>query len=360
MADKKKRIGVFTSGGDCAGLNMAITAVVKAGIEKHGWEMVGICDGQEGLMAEAPSIALDRRYPFDDVIRQGGSFLGAFNRSNNNTEYLGEVEMIRSLTARFVEGVRKLKLDGLIGTGGNGGLLFISQFAKAAGLPFVGIPKTVDNDVPHTDVCLGFDSAVNVCMGAMDNIYWTAKSHRRAIITEVMGRDTGHLAMHAGVAAAVDIVLVPEIPYTIKGILAKIEDIRRNEGKRHFLIITAEGAGAENGKRLKAHAKHGGVAQYIEENLVAAGIKCRSNELGYMQRGSVPTSYDRNLAAIFGAYAVDVFASGARSAMVARRNGRLASVDLGKYDKARTRYLSAKSDIVKAAQGLGIYIGNIK
>ena len=359
MPLKKKRIGVFTSGGDCAGLNMAIAAVAKAGIEKHGWEMVGVCDGQDGLMAEAPSFVMGLDFPFDDILRQGGSFLGAFNRSNNKTAYLGELEMIRSLKDKFAKGVKKLKLDGLIGTGGNGGLLYVNQFARAAGIPFVGIPKTVDNDVPHTDVCIGFDSAVNVCMNAIDNIYWTAKSHRRAIITEVMGRDTGHLAMHSGVAAKVDVILTPEIPYTIKGVLARIERVRKFEDKQHFLIVVAEGAGAEKGKKLD-HARHGGVAEYVESKLVEAGIKCRSNELGYMQRGSVPSSYDRNLAAVFGAYAVEAFASGARAAMVARRNGKLAVVDLSKINRAETRYLDPKSDIVRAAVGLGIYIGELK
>ena len=359
MSKKKKRIGVFTSGGDCAGLNMAITAVVKAGMENHGWEMVGVCDGQDGLMAEAPHFTFTSDYPFDDVIRQGGSFLGAFNRSNNKIEYLGELEMIRSMTERFVKGVKKLRLDGLIGTGGNGGLLFLNRFATAANLPFVGIPKTVDNDVPRTDFCLGFDSAVNACMNAIDSIYWTAKSHRRAIITEVMGRDTGHLAMHSGVAAKVDAILIPELPYTIKGVLKRIEQAKRHEGKKHFLIVVAEGAGAEKGSPLK-DSRHGGVAQYIEEKLVAEGIKCRSNDLGYMQRGSMPTAFDRNLAAEFGTFAVDVFASGSRAVMVAKRNGKLVTVDLSKYNRAETRYLDTKSDIVQAAQGLGIYIGEVK
>jgi 6-phosphofructokinase 1 len=165
--------------------------------------------------------------------------------------------------------------------------------------------------------------------------------------------------MHSGVADKVDAILTPEIPYTIKGVLARIERAKKFEGKRHFLIVVSEGAGAEKGASFDT-AKYKNAAEYVEAKLVEAGIKCRSNELGYMQRGSVPTAYDRNLAAIFGNAAVEAFAAGAASAMVARKNGRLAVVDLAKFNKAATRYLDPKSDLVNAARGLGIYVGEMR
>ncbi|MDR2098644.1 MAG: ATP-dependent 6-phosphofructokinase [Rickettsiales bacterium] len=360
MAGKKKRVGVFTSGGDCAGLNMAVMAVVKRAITGYGWEIIGIEDGQDGLTGASSNFRMGLKMPFGDLIRQGGSFLGAFSRANYKDKYVGELETRRMITADVAKGIKRLKLDAIIATGGNGTMLFASGFARAAGVAFMGIPKTIDNDTPGSDISIGCNSAVGVCTDALDNIYWTAKSHRRAIVTEVMGRDTGHLALAAGVSSNADAILVPEIPYTIDGVVKKLKSVRKTEGREHFLIVAAEGAGAEKGEKLDAQ-HYGNVAKYVELKLDKAGFTVRSNQLGHIQRGSLPSAFDRQLASMLSTFAVDTLASGRhKCAMVGMRDGKFVVNDLSHFDKAATRFLSTKSKIVRTACDLGIYIGEHK
>jgi 6-phosphofructokinase 1 len=360
MAVKKKRVGVLTSGGDCAGLNMAIMAVTKRAILGYGWEMIGIEDGQDGLVGSSGNLKLDLKIPFGELIRQGGSFLGSFSRSNYSGEYLGELASLRFCMDDVAKGIRKMKLDALIATGGNGTMLFVSGFAKAADVPFMGIPKTIDNDTPGSDISIGFNSAVSACTEALDSIFWTAKSHRRAIVTEVMGRDTGHLAMASGVSANADVILVPEIPYTLDGIVRKLSDARKAEGREYFLLVVAEGAGAEKGEKLVAR-HYGNVASYIEAKLADRGFHVRAGSLGYIQRGSVPTSFDRQLACMFSCHAVDMLAKGKyKYAMVGMMDGKFVLNDLSKFNKEKTRFLDTKSKIVSAARNLGIYIGECR
>ncbi|MDR1008630.1 MAG: ATP-dependent 6-phosphofructokinase [Rickettsiales bacterium] len=356
MSAKKIRIGLFTSGGDCAGLNYALMAITRRAILEYGWEVVGILNGNEGLdKGEAVILGLD--YPWGETIRQGGSFLGAFSRANNKFRYRGEQDAIGREKADAVRGIKELGLDALIGTGGNGSMLFWSNFATAAKIPFIGIPKTIDNDTPGTDYAIGFSSAVELCSQMIDNIFWTAKSHRRAIAVEVMGRDTGHLAMHSGVAGDADIILTPEIPYTLDGIMEKVGHVRKKEKREYFVIVVSEGAGAEKGQKLDT-SKYLNSADYIAKFLDSHNILARATSLGHIQRGSIPNAEDRQLAARLGTYAVDTLASGESLAMVGTINGRLKTTSL-KGMKETTKFLDPKSEIVRAARDMGIYVGEL-
>jgi 6-phosphofructokinase 1 len=294
-------------------------------------------------------------------VRQGSTFLGSFARSNNRAKYVNERQMMEHNLKAGVKGIRSMKLDGIIVTGGNGALYFVGNSCKAAGIKFVGIPKTIDNDTPGTDVSLGFSSAVDVAVGAIDNAYWTSKGHRRAMVIELMGRDAGHLAMAAGVASAADAILVPEIKYSIRGLVSHLRKVAKAEKRDHFLVVVSEGAGREKGFDRGA-GKPGLVARYIETELSNAGFSVRSDVLGHIQRGSMPNGEDRMLAQKLGAAAVETFLeSKAQLNMVAIIGGRVRPVELGDLDmrEDRVSFLDANSDIVSAAKRLGIYIGDI-
>ena len=214
-----KKIGVLTSGGDCSGLNAVIASVVKSAQNK-GWEVYGIHDGTEGLTETPLSYEKLTVHNFCDTPwpRISGSYLGSLNKGV-------KMESQAEMSKRFGEGVKALGLDAVVVVGGDGSMNIVSNYCKNAGVKMVGIPKTMDNDTPLTQYSVGFDSACQVCMEAVDSLNNTARSHHRALILEVMGRDAGHLAMHSAIAGFADICLVPEIPYTLEGIVNKLEEV---------------------------------------------------------------------------------------------------------------------------------------
>lgn len=354
----KKRIGVFTGGGDCAGLNAAIMAVVKRGIAQ-GWEMLGVHAQHDGFVGKAPVEKLTLALPWGERIRQGGTFLGAYSNANWRPEFKGlsEDEALAAAKAEVVAGMKRLKFDGLIGTGGNGSIYFSCVQAREAGLPFVGIPKTIDNDTAGTDLSIGFNSAIEECTRAIDNIYWTAAAHRRVMIVEVMGRHAGHLALHAGLASGADAILIPEIPYTVEGIIKRIEAARKAEKREHFIVVCAEGAVPKG-----AEVKPGGVAGYIEARLAEKKYHVRSMSLGHIQRDGNPLGADRVLAQRFGVKAVDVMAEMLERGeklqkMVALRGRKIEAFPLSFKHGEETQLVDAKGDRVKTARELGIYMG---
>lgn len=365
---KKKRIAILTGGGDCPGLNMAIKSVVQYAMQYYKWEVIGIKNAINGLIGEmtlhgedSDIITFSSGFSFGEYLRQGGTFLGSYKKINSKKyrDVKNDEELVEVMLPAFKKHIKELNIDGLIATGGDGTMFMLNYLCSKSKIQFVGIPKTIDNDTPGTDISIGFSSAVDSIVNAMDNIFWTAKGHRRAIIAQVMGRDTGHLAMHAGVASGVDIILTPEIPYSLKGVINKCKTIIKTEDRDYFGIIVAEGAGLENGKALPKNANYT-VAEYVEKALKKEGIDARSDIFGYFQRGGLPNGYDRMLAAELGCFAVDLMAGGYTSVLTAIRHGRPIKMGLKHVCKKETRTLNLKSPVVKAAIKSGIYIGDVK
>lgn len=356
MAEIKK-IGVLTSGGDCAGLNAVIMAVVNAAAQR-GWEVYGIHDGTDGLTNRPLSyeILTESNYSNSPWPRLAGSYLGSLNT--------GVKESQEVLAARFGEGVRELGLDAVVVVGGDGSMNIVSTYCKMAGVKMVGIPKTIDNDTPLTDFSVGFNTACQVCTKALDDLTTTARSHHRALILEVMGRDAGHLAMHAAVSGFADICLVPEIPYTLQGIIRKLEQVKQS-GRTSALIVVSEGVKTEKGEAVTGAVNmvgekiNGGIGDYLSSLINAnyKGFQTRVTRLGHVQRSGNPTAFDRSLAVILGAEAVNLLAQGQTNRMVALTRGQVTSFALEEVVAAGTTGLDANSPFVKAARAIGMYVG---
>ncbi len=364
---QKKRIAIFTGGGDCPGLNMVIKAVSQYAIFHYGWEVIGVKNALNGILGDTTIITknselieLKADFPFDSFVRQGGTFLGAYRKMRTKAyeNVKTDEELVAVMLPKFKKNIKELNIDGIIATGGDGTMFMVNYLCEKAKIPFVGIPKTIDNDTPGTEISIGFSSAVDACISAMDNIYWTAKSHHRAICVEVMGRNTGHLAMHSGLASCADVILVPEIPYKIANIAKHLKNIMKEEERDYFIIVVAEGAGAENGKNLPKN--YNSVAEYIANELKKYSIEIRSDVLGYLQRGGQANGYDRMLAAELGTMAVDLMANGESAVIAGMKDGKPTKIPLKNVCKKETRGLDLKSPIVKTVQNLGIYIGELK
>lgn len=365
---KKKRIAVLTGGGDCPGLNMVIKTVSQYAMNKYGWEVVGVKNALNGLLNEikfdgpdADLIEFSPAFSFAEYVRQGGTFLGSFRKIKTKRfkDVNTDEQLVEVMLPLFKKHIKELNIDGLIATGGDGTMFMLNFLCEKVKIPFVGIPKTIDNDTPGTEISVGFSSAVDACVNALDSIFWTAKGHRRAIVTQVMGRNTGHLAMHAGVASCADIILVPEIPYTLNGILKKVRAIKNIEKRDYFMIVVAEGCGLEKGQPLPKNATYT-VADYIAKALDKEHIEARSDNLGYLQRGGLPNGYDRMLASELAVLAVDLMADGQSAVMAGMKDGKPAKIPLKNVCKKETRKLDLNSAIVKTALKMGIYIGDIK
>ena len=355
-----KRIGILTSGGDCAGLNAVISAVVKSATQK-GWEVYGIHNGTDGITNKPHSFEVLTVNNFSDAPwpRLSGSYLGSLNKGV-------KMESLEEMTKKFAIGVKELGLDAVIVVGGDGSMNIVSNYCKGSLVKVVGIPKTMDNDTPITEFSVGFHSAVQVCTSAIDSLELTARSHNRALIVEVMGRDAGHLAMHSAIAGAADVCLVPEIPYTINGVINKLKEIKAS-GRNHAVIVVSEGIKTESGslvstkKNMVGEAVYGGIGQYLCNEISSRynEFQIRSNTLGHIQRSGVPVAFDRLLASMYGAKAVEILDRGEDNKMVVWKNGEVSSVDLSEVVKAGTTLLNPKSQYVKVAKELNMYVGEI-
>ena len=355
-----KKIGILTSGGDCAGLNAVVASVIKAS-SHYGWEVYGIHDGTDGLTERPLSYELLTLQNFADTPwpRISGSYLGSLNKG---VKMESQAEMSR----RFGEGVKELGLDAVIVVGGDGSMNIVSNYCKHAGVKMIGIPKTIDNDTPLTQYSVGFDTACQVCTDALDSLETTARSHHRALILEVMGRDAGHLAIQSALAGFADVCLVPEIPYKLEGIINKLEEVKKS-GRTHALIVVSEGVKTESGeqvssaKNLVGEKINGGIGEYLSGliNQSYHGFQTRVTRLGHVQRSGNPTAFDRILAAIFGAKAVALLAEGKTDLMVGFSNGKIESYPLEEVVACGTSMLDKNSAHVKAAHALGIYVGEL-
>jgi len=368
MANKRKadsrprRIGVMTGGGDCPGLNAVIRAVVKGALNR-GWEIYGIEDGFEGLLHKdhvRPLDSLDVR----GILHTGGTILGTSNRGNpfqlkikqNGKTALADV------SDQVVRRFRQLKLEALVVIGGDGTLRIASQLAEK-GIPVVGVPKTIDNDLAATELTFGFNTAVTTATEAIDKLHATAESHERVMVVEVMGHYAGWIALYSGVAGGADVILMPEIPFTLEAIAHKIHDRWRH--RRNFaIVVAAEGAKPVGGEMFfKAREagrepRLGGIAEYLAQEIQRlTGHESRSLVLGHLQRGGQPTTSDRLLATRFGAAAVRAIECGERNCMVAYRSAKITTVSLARA-VSEMKSVPLDSDIILSARELGISFGD--
>lgn len=355
-----KKIGILTSGGDCSGLNVAISAVVKAATLK-GWTVYGIHNGTEGLTERPLSYEILTPQNFSETpwAKTAGSYLGSLNKGV-------KPELMEEVARRFGEGVRELGLDAVIVLGGDGSMNVLQRYCSQAGIKMIGIPKTIDNDTPLTDISIGFETACQVCMDSIDSIETTARSHHRAMIVEMMGRDAGHLALQSAVAGGADVCLIPEIPYTLDGIIAKLEAVKAS-GRTYALIVVSEGIKTENGEMLSlgknmiGEKVHGGIGDYLANllNEKYNGFQIRCTRLGHVQRSGHPVYGDRMLATLFGAKAVDLLSNGQTNVMVGLDHGRVDCYPLKDVVSAGSKRVDVHGVYVQAAKLLGMYIGEI-
>ena len=331
-----RRIGVLTGGGDCPGLNAVIRAVTKHALQA-GLDVHGIEDGFLGLIEDRV-----RELRYDDVsgiLKLGGTILGTSNKANPSRFATGQTEdgkvIWEDVTANCFATIEEHGLEALVVLGGDGTMACAQPFA-AAGIPVIGVPKTIDNDVHGTELTFGFQSAVEVATEALDRVHTTAESHGRALIVEVMGRNAGWIALHAGIAGGADVVLIPEIPFKLEHVLEQIE-WRTSIGRRSTIICVAEGACMEGGEQV-VHAldptspdpvKLGGIGEQIAHEIDARSVvEARAVTLGHVQRGGSPVADDRVLGTLFGAHATHLLLEGASNRMVAWRGGAVGDVDI--------------------------------
>ncbi len=358
-----RRIAVNTGGGDAPGLNAVIRSIVLSAL-RRGWEVLGIRKGYEGLLDTSKIIQLDRD-SVRGITHLGGTILGTTNR-NNPFEYPvklpgGEIALV-DRSDEVIENFRRLKIDALIAIGGDGSMR-IANGLVAKGMPIVGVPKTIDNDLSGTVVTFGFDTAVTVATEAIDRLHSTAEAHERVFVVEVMGRYAGWIALHSGVSATADVILIPEIPYDIDAVCDKIMDreaqgppllhrrgCRRSQPRGGEMEAKDQGEGRE--KLLGGISER--VAREIQER---TGKETRTVVLGHLQRGGGPTTFDRLLALRFGAAAVRMVAERRFNVMVALDPPTVLAVPL-EVATERMKSVPLDCDTMLTARDLGICFGD--
>jgi ATP-dependent phosphofructokinase / diphosphate-dependent phosphofructokinase len=358
-----KKIGIVTGGGDCPGLNAVIRAVAKAAAMR-GWETLGILGGYEGLLEPRQYRVLDYN-ALGGLLTRGGCILGTANRGKFSAKTgHGETRQLpKDLLDATRAGMDALGLSALVSIGGDGSLSIALQMG-ACGIPIVGVPKTIDNDLDGTVLTFGFDSAVACATDALDRLHTTAESHNRVMVLEVMGRYAGWIALYAGVAGGADVILIPEIPFTWDSIIAKIRE-REAKGKKFTLVIVAEGArekgsgfvtaGAQEANR---EARLGGIGAVVTAEMEKrAGKEARCCVLGHLQRGGSPTTFDRVLCTMFGAAAVDLIAAGDFGKMVAYTGRQVGLVPIAEA-VGRLKTVPPQGGMAQTARALGMSLGD--
>ncbi|MHA1107633.1 MAG: ATP-dependent 6-phosphofructokinase [Alphaproteobacteria bacterium] len=356
-----KRIGILTSGGDCAGLNAVIRAVAHRAIEGYGWHVFGIHEGTMGLLRRPVDCEeLTLKIFTGNILRMGGTILGSTNRGDPFA-FPMEDGSVRDRSDEIIEGYHELGLDALINVGGDGSLRIIRRIAQQGGLNLVFIPKTIDNDVELTESAVGYQTAVEVATEALDKLQPTAASHSRVMVMEVMGRDTGHIALATGIAGGADVILLPEIPYSLEGVQRKIKAVRER-GRNFALIVAAEGVRTESGETMtitdsRGSERLGGIGDYLGDRVAeVTGAETRVTVLGHIQRGGQPTPLDRLFASAYGVHAVDLIAQGKFDRMVGWSNRQCIDVALSDV-AAEPHPVDPHGALANTARGLGIYIG---
>ena len=364
MAEKKRRFAVLTGGGDCPGLNAVIRAVIKTFLQ-NDCEVFGIYNGFNGLING--NLKLMNYADVSGILPRGGTILGTTNRDNPfkfAVEENGEL-VYYDMRDKVVENLQKHDIEALVVIGGDGSLNIGAKLARECGIKVVGVPKTIDNDLPCTERTFGFDTAVAMATEAVDRLHTTAESHHRVMALEVMGRYAGWIALHSGIAGGADVILIPEIPYDIDSVIKKIED-RKSKGKDFSIVVVAEGAKPIGGELSVARVVKGSfepirlggagekLVREIEER---TGIESRCTVLGYLQRGGSPSSYDRILSTRYGVAAAEACLRGEYNVMVSLENDQIVTVYIQKAASS-PRLVPVDSEIIRTGRQIGICFGD--
>ena len=361
---KIQRIGVLTAGGDCPGLNAVIRAVAKTALSRYHLEVLGIEDGFLGLVQ-------NRMHPLSNesvsnILTLGGTILGTNNRVDPRrypVKANGSSE-IRDVTDRCLEHIAHNQLDAIIVIGGDGSMTVTSHFVRL-GINCIGVPKTIDNDLFGTDVTFGFATAVAIATEALDRVHTTAASHHRVMVVEVMGRNAGWIALHAGIASGTDVILLPEIPFDIDKVCEFVVG-RSKRGKRFSIICISEGARPRNGQQVIHRIdptspdpiRLGGIGQKLAFDIEAAtGIETRTVILGHVQRSGTPVAADRVLATEFGGTAVDLLMAGERGRLVVMKGGTVTHIQLEEA-AGKQRLVPLDLPLLRAARAVGTCFGD--
>lgn len=357
-----KRIAVSTGGGDCPGLNAVIRAVVKTAINVYGWDVVGIRDGLGGLIEKAKSVPLTLE-SVRGIIDKGGTILGTTNRGNpfKYPFEMGDEVVYKDISEQLVEEFKLRELDALISIGGDGSLSIACKLMDL-GIPVVGVPKTIDNDLDATDVTFGFDSAVRTATEALDKLESTAESHHRVMIVEMMGRYCGWIALHSGIAGGASAILIPEIPFNVDKVCYHLKQ-RQRRGEYFSLVCVAEGATAIGGDLVALDSESpnirlGGIGHMVSKQIEQrTSLETRVVVLGHLQRGGSPTAYDRILATRFGEAAVHQVAQGNFGSMVALKGQNIVAVPMADATK-QLKKVDPDGPLVNMARSLDICFGD--
>ncbi|MFW5913943.1 MAG: 6-phosphofructokinase [Bacillota bacterium] len=371
-----KKIGIITGGGDCSGLNAVISGITKAAVYKYGIEVVGYLHGYRGLY-ENEFIRLDRD-AVSGIAHVGGTMLKSSNKDNLFHLPIKQEDGsydYQNVSDIAMENMENEGVDALIVIGGDGTLTSARDFNRK-GLPVVGVPKTIDNDVPATDVTFGYDTALKNITYTLDTLHTTAYSHDRIIVVEVMGRHTGWLALEGGISGSADAILIPEIPYDIDKVVEKIKE-RDAEGRHFSIIVVSEGAKPKGGKihvretvEDSADATRlGGIGQVVKEQLQEKieDHEVRYHNAGYVQRGGVASNFDRVLGLRFGTSAVDLLMQGGAGKMVRYRGRDISHINLeevvgsgetGETSEGGAKNVNPEGSMIRTAKALGISFGD--
>jgi 6-phosphofructokinase 1 len=362
---KRMKICINTGGGDAPGLNAVIEAVTMAAYTRQ-WEVYGIKCGYTGLLNTDEIITLTPE-KVDGIASVGGTILGSTNKGNPFTmpvcNVAGECEQ-RDLSDKVMDNFRRLRFDALVAVGGDGSMEIAHRFAQK-GMPLVGVPKTIDNDMGGTDTTFGFDTAVSIATEAIDRLHSTAKSHDRVMVVEVMGRNAGFIALNSGISGNADVILIPEIPFDIERVCDKLME-NELHGRKYAIVVVAEGAVAKGGDVIikspvelgRQHVVLGGIAEFVAKEITQrTGKDSRSLVLGHLQRGGSPTTFDRLLSLRFGASAVRAIEVGKFDHMVALQSPDIGLVALEEALKIHKR-VRVDGDTVLTARDLGICFGD--
>lgn len=357
-----RTIGLVTGGGDAPGLNAVIRAAVKTAVGEYGLRVVGIEDSFEGLLGEP---RLRELGPADvrGLLPRGGTILGTRNRGHFVVrEKDGQPQRQEEIYAEALDNLRRLEIDALIAIGGEGTLGIAAEFDQR-GIPLVGVPKTIDNDLAATELTFGFMTALDAATWALDRLHTTAESHDRVMVLEVMGRSAGWIALHSGVSGGADVILIPEIPFSMKKIAEKI--IERDRCDSQFtIIVVAEGAREIAGREIYQYlgdshgaARLGGIGPQVAHEVERmTGKEARCVVLGHLQRGGSPNAFDRMLATNFGSAAVRALKRDERGVMVALQAGNIITVPI-EQAIANIKTVSPDSQIVRTARDVGVSFG---
>jgi 6-phosphofructokinase 1 len=355
---------VLTGGGDCPGLNAVLRALVKTAAGSYGWEVLGFEDGFDGLLdpERVQPLTLDA---VRGILPRGGTILGTTNRSNPFDYIWKENGAVRRAdrSAEALERFRALELEALVVIGGEGTLAIAEQFYRL-GMPVVGVPKTIDNDLSATDVTFGYQTALQFATEAIDRLHTTAESHHRVLVVEVMGRHAGWIAVESGLAGGGDVILLPEIPFEVDRVLTALE-ARQSRGRGFSIVVAAEGAAPRGGEQIvqastdaTSPTRLGGIGAWLVTEIEARmEVEARCVVLGHLQRGGSPVAFDRVLGTRFGAAAARLVAAGGFGQMVALQSPRVVAVPLAEAIGVLKR-VPPDGELVAAARGLGICFGD--